>query len=68
MRQRPPPARLASYMAASACVSRAGIDYPADTTRAIARRHYGNTFARTPDVRYIFSHAGRTVPYLAPRR
>jgi 6-methylsalicylate decarboxylase len=43
------------------------IDYPADTTRAIARRHYGNTFARTPDVRYIFSHGGCTVPYLAGR-
>ena len=43
------------------------IDYPADTTRAIARLHYSNTFARTPDVKYIFSHAGGTVPYLAGR-
>jgi aminocarboxymuconate-semialdehyde decarboxylase len=43
------------------------IDYPADTTRAIARLHYGNTFARTPDVTYIFAHAGGTVPYLAGR-
>jgi 6-methylsalicylate decarboxylase len=43
------------------------IDYPADTTRAIARLHYSNTFARTPDVRYVFSHAGGTVPYLAGR-
>jgi 6-methylsalicylate decarboxylase len=43
------------------------IDYPADTTRAIARLHYSNTFARTPDVTCILSHAGGTVPYLAGR-
>jgi aminocarboxymuconate-semialdehyde decarboxylase len=43
------------------------IDYPADTTRAIARMHYSNTFARTPDVTYVLSHAGGTVPYLAGR-
>ena len=43
------------------------IDFPADTTRAVARMHYSNTFARTPDVKYILSHAGGTVPYLATR-
>jgi NADPH:quinone reductase-like Zn-dependent oxidoreductase/predicted TIM-barrel fold metal-dependent hydrolase len=43
------------------------IDFPADTTRAIAQLHYGNTLARTPDVKYVFSHAGGTVPYLAGR-
>src|ERR1700678_1702179 len=43
------------------------IDYPADTTRAIARLHYSNTFARTPDVKYVLAHAGGTVPYLAGR-
>jgi aminocarboxymuconate-semialdehyde decarboxylase len=43
------------------------IDFTADTTRAIARLHYTNTFARTPDVKYIFAHAGGTVPYLAGR-
>lgn len=43
------------------------IDFTADTTRAIAQMHYRNTFARTPDVKYIFSHAGGTVPYLAGR-
>jgi 6-methylsalicylate decarboxylase len=43
------------------------IDFTADTTRAIAQLHYGNTFARTPDVNYIFAHAGGTVPYLAKR-
>ncbi|WP_210583553.1 amidohydrolase family protein [Streptomyces sp. GESEQ-35] len=43
------------------------IDFPADTTRAIAQLHYSNTFARTPDVKYVFSHAGGTLPYLAGR-
>jgi len=43
------------------------IDFTADTTRAIARMHYSNTFASTPDVTYIFSHAGGTVPFLAGR-
>jgi predicted TIM-barrel fold metal-dependent hydrolase len=43
------------------------IDFTADTTRAVAQLHYGNTFARTPKVKYIFSHAGGTIPYLATR-
>jgi aminocarboxymuconate-semialdehyde decarboxylase len=43
------------------------IDFTADTTRAIAQLHYSSTFARTPDVKYIFAHAGGTVPYLAGR-
>jgi 6-methylsalicylate decarboxylase len=43
------------------------IDFPGDTTRAIAQMHYGGVFAATPDVKYIFSHAGGTVPYLAGR-
>src|SRR5580692_978876 len=43
------------------------IDFTADTTRAVAQLHYGNTFSRTPNVKYIFSHAGGTIPYLATR-
>jgi aminocarboxymuconate-semialdehyde decarboxylase len=43
------------------------IDFTADTTRAIAHMHYSNTFARTKNVKYIFSHACGTVPYLAGR-
>jgi 6-methylsalicylate decarboxylase len=43
------------------------LDYPADTARAIAKLHYSNTFARTPDVKYLFSHAGGTLPYVASR-
>ena len=43
------------------------IDFPGDTTRAIAQLHFGGTFAETPDVKYVFSHAGGTAPYLAGR-
>jgi 6-methylsalicylate decarboxylase len=43
------------------------IDFPGDTTRAIAQLHYNGTFAATPNVKYIFSHAGGTAPYLAGR-
>jgi len=43
------------------------LDFVADTSRAIARLHYSNTFARTPNVKYVFSHAGGTIPYLATR-
>jgi len=43
------------------------IDYPLDTTRTVAQLHYSGTFARTPDVSYIFSHAGGAIPYLAGR-
>jgi aminocarboxymuconate-semialdehyde decarboxylase len=43
------------------------LDYPVDTSRAIAKLHYSNTFARTPDVRYVFSHAGGTIPFVASR-
>ena len=43
------------------------IDFTADTTRAIAQMHYSNRFARTPSIKYIFSHAGGTAPYVAGR-
>ena len=43
------------------------LDYPVDTSRAIAKLHYSNTFARTPDIRYQFVHAGGTIPFLAER-
>lgn len=43
------------------------LDYPADTSRAIAKLHYSNTLARTPDVKYVFSHAGGTIPFVASR-
>lgn len=43
------------------------IDFPTDTNRAVAQMHYRNRFARTPNVKYIFSHAGGSIPYLAAR-
>jgi aminocarboxymuconate-semialdehyde decarboxylase len=43
------------------------LDYPVDTSRAIAKLHYSNTLARTPDIKYVFVHAGGTIPYLASR-
>jgi predicted TIM-barrel fold metal-dependent hydrolase len=43
------------------------LDYPVDTSRAIAKLHYGNTFARTPDIKYVFPHAGGTIPFVASR-
>jgi 6-methylsalicylate decarboxylase len=43
------------------------LDYPVDTSRAIAKLHYSNTFVRTPDIRYVFVHAGGTIPFLAAR-
>jgi predicted TIM-barrel fold metal-dependent hydrolase len=43
------------------------LDYPVDTSRAIAKLHYSNTFARTRDVKYVFAHAGGTIPFVASR-
>nr|WP_231379139.1 amidohydrolase family protein [Candidatus Solirubrobacter pratensis] len=43
------------------------LDYPVDSSRAIAKLHYSNTISRTPDVKYVFSHGGGTVPFLASR-
>ena len=43
------------------------LDYPVDTSRAIAKLHYSNTFTRTPDVKYVFAHAGGTIPFVASR-
>ena len=43
------------------------IDFTADTTRAVAQMLYSNRFAWTPNVKYIFSHAGGAIPYLAGR-
>jgi hypothetical protein len=43
------------------------LDFPTDTNRAVAQMHYKNRFTRTPNVKYIFSHAGGSIPYLSAR-
>jgi aminocarboxymuconate-semialdehyde decarboxylase len=43
------------------------LDFPTDTNRAVAQMHYTNRFARTPNVKYIFSHGGGSIPFLAAR-
>ena len=45
----------------------ATLDFPFDTTRAVVSLLYSGTFARCRDIRFIFSHAGGTVPFLAER-
>ena len=45
----------------------ATLEFPFDTTRAIVSLLYGGTFARCRNIRFIFSHAGGTVPFLAER-
>jgi len=43
------------------------IEFATDTTRAMARIMFSGTAARYPDIRWIFSHAGGTAPFLAER-
>jgi 6-methylsalicylate decarboxylase len=43
------------------------IEYGADTTRAMGKVLYGGAAARFPRIRFIFSHAGGTLPYSAYR-
>jgi aminocarboxymuconate-semialdehyde decarboxylase len=43
------------------------LEFPFETTRAIASLLYGGTLARTHDTRFIFPHAGGALPYLTER-
>ena len=45
----------------------ATLEFPFDTTRAIVSLLVGGTFARCRNIRFIFSHAGGAVPFLAER-
>jgi predicted TIM-barrel fold metal-dependent hydrolase len=45
----------------------ATLDFPFDTTKAVTSLLFGGTFARCRDIRFIFSHAGGTIPFLAQR-
>lgn len=43
------------------------VEYGTDTTRAIASLVFGGASSKYPDIRFIFSHAGGTAPYLMER-
>lgn len=45
----------------------ASLEFPFDTTRAVASLLFNGTFNRCRDIRFIFSHAGGTVPFIAER-
>ena len=48
-------------------ISEAIIEYGTDTTRTIASLVFSGTAARCPDVSFLFSHAGGTMPFLIGR-
>ena len=48
-------------------VPQAMLEYPQDTARAVVSLFYGGVFARYPDIRFLFSHAGASIPVLAGR-
>jgi predicted TIM-barrel fold metal-dependent hydrolase len=45
----------------------AAIEYGTDTTRAIAKLMFTGSAGRYPRIRFVFSHAGGTLPYIAER-
>jgi predicted TIM-barrel fold metal-dependent hydrolase len=48
-------------------VQDAAIEFGTDTTRTIARIVFGGAAAKFPDIKWIFSHAGGTMPFLLGR-
>jgi predicted TIM-barrel fold metal-dependent hydrolase len=43
------------------------IEFATDSTRAIAQLVFGGTVAKNPDIRWIVSHSGGTLPFLIDR-
>jgi predicted TIM-barrel fold metal-dependent hydrolase len=48
-------------------VPAAVVEFGADTTRAIASLVFSGAASRFPDIRFIFSHAGGTMPFIVER-
>ncbi len=48
-------------------IADSAIEWGTDTTRAITRLIFSGSAAKYPDIRWIFSHAGGTMPYLVER-
>lgn len=64
------------YVHPTPCVCNVGVDlgvppataeYPHDTTRTITSLLFSGTLDRCPNVKFIFSHAGGTLPFVANR-
>lgn len=45
----------------------ATLEFPFDTTRALTNLVFSGDITRFPDIRFIFAHAGGTIPFLAER-
>jgi predicted TIM-barrel fold metal-dependent hydrolase len=43
------------------------VEYNSETSRTVASLAFSGTLGKFPDIRFIFSHGGGTVPYLVPR-